>query len=378
MTNPTLRSAAVEPFVLRVDDDVLDDLHARLDRARHLPASPGRPWSALDQGHLRELSRAWRVYDWRSREAWLAGHPQVLVDLGDVIIHAAHQRSSNDDAPALLVMHGWPHTFAMQLDFADQLPDFHVVVASLPGFAFSSPFRSGEYTEAHLARTMHGLVSALGYERYLTYGEDVTANVNDLIAASYPDAVQGIIVTHAHFPSAEERKHLDDPALAAFFARLEAGRYDASGYDHIQSTRPDTIAAALNDSPVGLLAWITEKFAEWSDTPHDEPLHLEDRITRDQILTDATIYWVTQSIASSFRPYFEEARDPDVIPEVLVPAAVHIQKHEHDYPESAARSFYKDLRVFDRLPEGGHFAVAEVPDAMAERVRDFARSLSLL
>jgi pimeloyl-ACP methyl ester carboxylesterase len=275
-------------------------------------------------------------------------------------------------------MHGWPHTFALQLAYADLLPDFHVVVPSLPGFAFSSPYRTGWMENQRLADTMNRLmVEVLGYERYLTYGEDVTADVNDLLAATHPESVHGVLVTHAHFPTTEERGRLDDPLATAFFERLAAAQYDVGGYAHEQGTRPDTLAVGLNDSPAGLLAWITEKLVEWSDTPGGDPRDVERRISRERILTEATIYWVTQTIGSSFRPYFEPTT-PTAIPPVAVPASVHIQRHEHDNPESVAREFYRDLRTFERLDEGGHFAVAEVPEVMAERTRTFARGLGLL
>lgn len=133
--------------------------------------------------------------------------------------------------------------------------------------------------------------------------------------------------------------------------------------------------AGLNDSPVGLLAWIVEKLVEWSDTPVSGPQLLEHRISRERILTEATIYWATQSIATSFRPYFDGGEQKP-IPRVEVPATVAIQRHEYDYPESVARKFYRDLRAFDRMPEGGHFAIAEVPQVMADRMRSFARDRS--
>ncbi|WP_136709652.1 epoxide hydrolase family protein [Agromyces sp. H66] len=366
----------LQPFELHVPDDTLDDLRARLARTRLLPDSPRRPSSGMDAAYLRELVDTWIAWDWRSREAWLNRHPQFIAQIGDTALHFAHLRSQRADAPALLVMHGWPHTFALQLDFTDRLPDFHVVVASMPGFAFSSPYAEGPMTETRIAATMHALMTdVLGYERYVTYGEDVTANVSDLIAARHPDHVMGIVATHAHFPTNEEREALTDAAERAFFADL-ASRHDTAGaYGHVQATRPDTLAAALNDSPAGLLAWIAEKLVEWSDTPAGDPAAVERRISRDRILTEAMIYWVTQSIGSSFRPYYEGADQAGPIPPTSVPAAVFIQRHEAGYPESLARSHYRDLRVFDRLEEGGHFAVAEVPDEMAARMRAFVGSL---
>ena len=367
---------APEPFEIHVPDDVLDDLHARLEHTRLRGDSPRRPPSGMDAAYLRELIDTWRAWDWRAREAWLNRHPQFLSQVDDASVHFVHLRSAAADAPALLVMHGWPHTFALQLDFADLLPDVHVVVASLPGFAFSSPYSDGPMTERRLADTMHRLMTdVLGYEHYVTYGEDVTANVSDLIAASFPEHVVGIVATHAHFPTGSERDALTDPDERAFFAALAEKHGTDGAYGHVQSTRPDTLAVALNDSPAGLLAWIAEKLVEWSDTPPGDPSAVERRISRDRILTEAMIYWVTQSIQSSFRPYYEGADTPDPIPPTGVPAAVWIQRHEGEYPESLARSHYLDLRWFDRLHEGGHFAIAEVPDEMAARMRRFLTML---
>ncbi|WP_127818905.1 epoxide hydrolase family protein [Microbacterium sp. CPCC 204701] len=367
------------PFSIHVGDDMLADLHDRLDRFRPLPDSPRRPASGMTADYLAELVASWRSWDWRAREAWLNGHPQFLADIGDATVHFVHRRATREDAPALLVMHGWPHTFALQLDFAEMLTDFHVVVPSLPGFAYSSVYAQGPVTELRLAETMHRLMTeVLGYERYLTYGEDVSANVNDLIAGTYPESVAGVLVTHSHFPSRAERERLDAPDEVAFFARLDEWGGANGGYGHIQATRPDTLAAALNDSPAGILAWIVEKLVEWSDTPGGDPRHVEQRISRERLLTEAMIYWTTQSIGSSFRPYHEGADQPDAMPPVEVPASVHIQRHEWDYPESLARRFYRDLRAFERLEEGGHFAVAEAPAVMAERARALASEVGAL
>ena len=369
----------MHPFRIDVSDAELLDLRERLLRTRLLPDSPHRPASGVSAPYLRSLIDSWLDFDWRAREQWLNGHPQFLAEVDDATIHFAHLKSTQQDAPALLVMHGWPHLFSLQLDFADLLPAFDVVVVSLPGFAFSSPYREGMITESRLAATMHRLMTeVLGYDRYLTYGEDVSANVNDLIAATYPAAVTGILVTHAHFPTGQERRGLHLPEERAFFERLSAQHETDGAYGHVQATRPDTLAVGLNDSPAGLLAWLVEKLVEWSDTPSGDPQAVERRISRDRILTEAMIYWVTQTISTSFRPYYEGADTPGSIPPVSVPAGVFIQRHERDYPETLARDFYRDLRVFERLDEGGHFTVAEVPAAMALRVRAFAERVGLL
>jgi pimeloyl-ACP methyl ester carboxylesterase len=366
-------------FRIDVPDATVTDLRRRLGTARLLPDSPNRPPSSLTAGYLRDLVDSWVAFDWRAREEWLNRHPQFVAEIDGATIHFVHRRAETDAAPALLILHGWPHLFSMQLDYADLLPDFHVVVASLPGFAFSTPYARGVYSEGRVAATMRELMtSVLGYDRFLTYGEDLSANVSDIIAARFPEDVAGIVVTHAHFPSPAEREKLTLPEERAFFDRLAAERGPNGGYAHIQATRPDTLATALNDSPAGLLAWLTEKLIEWSDTPSGDPSAVERRLSRERILTEATIYWITQSIASSFRPYYEEDPTPSPAQSVSVPAAVHIQRHEYDYPESLARAFYRDLRTFERLPEGGHFAVAEAPAEMAARTRSFARRIGVL
>ncbi|BDV30763.1 epoxide hydrolase family protein [Microbacterium terricola] len=368
----------IEPFSLHVADEVLTDLDERLARTRLLTDSPRRPYSGMSSGYLATLVDSWRTFDWRARERWLNAHPQFLADVGDARIHFAHLRSADPDAPALLVMHGWPHTFALQLAFADLLPDFHVVVASFPGFAFSPTYDDGPLTETRLATIMHVLMTdVLGYRRYVTYGEDVSANVNDLIAATHPDHVAGILVTHAHFPSREERALLTRPDEVAFFERIATWGDAHGAYGHVQATRPDTLATALHDSPAGLLAWLAEKLVEWSDTPKGDPEAVERLISRERILTEAMIYWVTGSIGTSFRTYYEGADTPGPLPPVDVPASIHIQRHEADYPESLARHHYRDIRTFERLERGGHFAVAEVPADMADRARAFAHELRL-
>ena len=368
-----------QPFRIHVSDDELADLHERLRRTRFLPDNPRRMPSGMTEGYLRELVDSWIAFDWRAREEWLNGHPQFLAEVDGTTVHFVHRRAENPDAPTLLVMHGWPHTFALQLDFIDLLPEFNVVVPSFAGFAFSPPYADGPVTEERLAQTVHALMTqTLGYSRYFTYGEDVSANVNDLIAATHPHAIDGILVTHSHFGTDEERAATDDPAAAAFFADLAAKHGPNGAYGHVQATRPDTLATSLNDSPAGLLAWIAEKLVEWSDVPWSGPLGpraAEQRISRDRILTEAMIYWVTQSIGTSFRPYYEGADQPGTMPPVTVPASVHIQRHEADYPESVARAFYLDLRTFERLGEGGHFTVGEVPAAMAQRFRALVNSV---
>ena len=193
-----------------------------------------------------------------------------------------------------------------------------------------------------------------------------------------PCHIIGIFATHSHFPFQEERQALTASDEVAFFEHIHADHGTEGAYGPVQATRPDTLAAALNDSPAGVLAWLTEKVVEWSDTPRGDPRIVEQRISRERILTEAMIYWVTQSIGTSFRSYYEGADQPESIPPASVPTAAFIPRHEADYPESLARAFYLDLRTFERLDEGGHFAIAAIPAAMVDRTRAFARELGVL
>ncbi len=371
----SVRTMSLTPFVISVSDEVLADLRARLDRSRALPDSPRRPAAGIDAATRARLVAEWASFDWRVRERELNAWPHYLAAVDDTTIHVVHRPAPDPDAPAILIMHGWPHTFQLQLRFAELLPDFHVVVPSLPGFAFSPPYADRRFSSEAVAQTMHRLMTeTLGYDAFLTYGEDVSAEINDLLASRYVESVRGVIATHGHFPSTDERAVLTAPDEIAFFDRLAADRADGGGYAHVQSTRPDTVAAALNDSPAGLAAWIVEKLYEWSDGDADALDSVRGSIPLCDVLTELTIYWATQSIATSFRPY-AEGDDAGPMEPTPVPAAVIVQRHEHDYPESLARRFYRDLRLFERLPAGGHFTVAEVPAEMATRVRRFARSL---
>jgi pimeloyl-ACP methyl ester carboxylesterase len=210
------------------------------------------------------------------------------------------------------------------------------------------------------------MTGVLGYERYLTYGEDVGAGVSDWLAGLHPESVAGIVASHASF-SARERDGVDlDEDEARFFNRLDDRWRTASAYAHMQGTRPDTLAAALTDSPGGLLAWIGEKLAEWSD---DDGFSA---FGTDNLLTTVTLYWVTGSIATSFRPYSDHG-GAGPHPLIEVPAAVIVQTHEGEYPESLARKSYLDLRSFEKLKHGGHFTAFEAPVEIARTILSLER-----
>jgi pimeloyl-ACP methyl ester carboxylesterase len=218
------------------------------------------------------------------------------------------------------------------------------------------------FSSLGVARRWNRLMTEeFGYERYLTYGEDVGAGVSDWLAGSFPDSVAGIIASHASFSGrSRDGVELTDEEVD-FLASVNDPR--ESGYAHEQGTRPDTLAAALIDSPTGLLAWISEKVGAWSDGDGLE------RFDVDDVLTNVMVYWVTRSIGTSFRPYCEPGDDDELHPIVEVPSSILIQTHEAKYPRSLAEKSYADIRAFSRLEAGGHFTAWEAPDAVAAAVR---------
>lgn len=357
---------AVTPFRIRLHHAVLDDLRARLEHTRiATPVGGGMPpveVSAIVQHWLQR-------FDWRAREAALDTWPQVLVDLPDgTRMHAVHRRSDDPASRTILLSHGWPHSFVELLPLAELLPDFHVVVPSLPGYLYSDPMPDGvPFIPTTLADRLHDLMAALGYDRYLVYGEDVAASATDALAARHPKSVEGLFATHSYFPPNAEREGLT-PVETEFFEWLDGVWDGATAYAYAQATRGDTLATALSDSPAGLAAWMIDKFREWSDpaSPWRDDL--------DAQLTTVTLYWATNCIGSSFRPYVD-GRKEESFGTVPVPAGVAVQTPEGRYPRELAERGYTNLRTFGRLERGGHFAAAEAPDEVERRLREFVATL---
>ena len=295
-------------------------------------------------------------------------------------VHLQADRDRYSNVIPIILSHGWPYSFVEFLDFSKRLTDpiahggseldaFDVVIPSLPGYGYSPPLVDGYSTGDTVARLWHGLMSEeLGHDRYATYGEDVGATVSDWIGALYPDSVVGLFATHAAFPPNERSDNLTT-AEQAFRQWLSDKWRTASAYSAIQSTRPDTLAVGLNDSPAGLLAWLVEKFHEWSGP------EFEQSWTRDDILTTTSVYWFTQSIGTSFLAYFHGRNHYQPVPLVDVPVGVAVQWGERGYPREYAERTYTDLRYWTELPRGGHFTAKQSPDLVASAMRKFFTDL---
>ncbi|MGW9211597.1 epoxide hydrolase family protein [Embleya sp. NPDC055664] len=379
---------STERYHISVSGHVLDDLRERLLRTRFTTATNPVYWAAgVDPGALRELVAYWADgFDWRAAEARLNAYPHFRAEVGGRKVHFVHMRGkgpAGGPTPLPLVLsHGWPSSFVEMLRIAELLTDpgahgadpadaFDVVIPSLPGFAFSEP-PSGPFTRRAVAETWHALMTdVLGYPRFGAEGGDIGSGITQWLGALFPDEVAGVLVTSsvvptdfgAAPPTPEEQQFLD--ALAV---------YDAAdgGYSAIMSTRPDTVAAALMDSPAGLLAWIVDKYRDWSDCGGD----VTTRWDRDTLLTVATLYWATESIGTSFREYHDWSHDRP-LPPITVPGAVTLSNEPafRGMPRGLAERTFTDLRQWHTPERGGHFMAHEEPEQLARDLRDFFRPL---
>ena len=374
-----------EAFIVPQYEVEVEELRQRLSATRLPPPPVGRSWeSGVDYGYLIELIAHWRGrFDWRARREWLNTFPQFMVSIDGQAVHFVHVRADPQVYPnaiPIVLSHGWPYSFLEFLPIVPWLTDplgraggeadaFDVVIPSLPGYGFSPKLAGQPFTSEVVAQLWHRLMTEeLGYERYATYGEDVGTWISDWTAALYPGSIIGLFSTHAAFPPDERGDDLSE-AEQEFKQWLADKWRDAGAYSEIQATRPDTLAVGLNDSPAGLLAWLLEKFHEWSGPDFAESW------SRDDILTTVSLYWLTQTIGTSFLPYFDGRQHDQPLPKVDVPVGVAVQWGERGFPREYAERTYTDLRMWSDLPRGGHFTAKQTPDLVAAAMRDFFEPL---
>ncbi|WP_037363444.1 epoxide hydrolase family protein [Amycolatopsis orientalis] len=375
----TSLTSAVETFRSRATDADLDDLRARLAAAR-LPERETAPGpDRWDQGvplaDLTDLVHYWRTgYDWRSFEERLDRIGQFRTVVDGLGIHFLHRRSPRADAVPLVLTHGWPGSVAEFVDVVDALADpedagapaFHVVAPSLPGFGYSDkPAATGWGTEK-IAAAWAELTDRLGYRKFLAHGGDWGGNITTVLAGRFPERVLGVHTLFAEGPpglpadglTAAERRWTEE---TRHFWRHRAA------YAKQQATRPQTIGYSLVDSPVGLLAWIVDKFAEWSDT-EDSPF---ETISRDRVLDDVTLYWLTRSGASAARIYYESHNSLDPELRVDVPAAVTMYPRDIEKtPQPWAEKRFRQIVRWREPERGGHFPSLEVPEYFVRDLRE--------
>jgi epoxide hydrolase len=385
---PARSEAEIQPFRIEIPQADLDDLRERLARSRWPSELPGLGWSrGVPLGYLRELAEYWRTgYDWREHEARLNELPQFATMIDGAGVHFLHVRSAEPEALPLIITHGWPGSVVEFLDMVEPLTDprshggdpadaFHLVIPSIPGFGLSGPTGDPGWTDRRVASAFAELMSRLGYERYGAQGGDVGAIVSPDLGRVDSDHVVGVHVNAASigfmpFPPLEEAElaELTDSERARV-ERIAAFMDDEFGYAQIQSTRPQTLAYALTDSPVGQLAWIVEKFQAWT---HDSQVP-EDAVDRDRILTNVMLYWLTGTAGSSANIYYERKHAGQWPEPSTVPTGVAV------FAEDIAIRRYAEqgntIVHWSEFDRGGHFAALEAPDLLIADVREFFRGL---
>jgi pimeloyl-ACP methyl ester carboxylesterase len=380
---------AVRPFRIDVPDDVLHDLAERLRRVRLPGEVAGAGWAyGTELGYLKELLRYWRdEFDWRRTEAALNRLPQFMATVRGVDLHFVHAKGVGPRPLPLLFSHGWPGSFWEVHKIIGPLTDpaahggdpadaFDVVAPSLPGYGFSpDPGTPGMHYAAIADLFAALMTETLGYERFGAQGGDWGAGITSRLGDAFPDVVTGIHVNMvAAQPTLDESSPPLTEAEKAFMADAERWVREEGAYNALQSTKPQTLAFALTDSPAGLAAWIVEKFRTWSDCDGD----VERRFTKDELLTNVMIYWVTGCIGSSVRLYYESARVRRRLPaghRIPAPAGFASFKAELTHPPREWIERAYDLRRWSAFDRGGHFAALEEPELLIEDVRAFFRPL---
>jgi microsomal epoxide hydrolase len=378
------------PFTLAVPDAVLEDLHHRLERVRWPDQPPhGAAWQfGTDLRYMQELVAYWRDgFDWRAQEARLNAFPQYVAPAADIDVHFIHVQGVGPRPLPLLLSHGWPGSVWEMHKVIPRLTDparfggdpddaFTVVAPSLPGYTLS--FKPGQprFGVPDIARAFIELMrDVLGYQRFAAQGGDWGSFISAYLGLTQPEHVVGIHITLIPLrreplpPSAT-----DEPDFVAYRAELDHWLRDESGYSNIQGTKPQTLAYGLTDSPVGLAAWIVEKYRTWSDCQGD----VERCFTRDDLLTTIMLYWVSGAIGSSFWPYYARLHDGWPMPAVRrveVPTAYQAFPKDILHPPRALAERAFNIQRWTVSPSGGHFAALEEPDRLVEDVRAFFRPL---
>ena len=363
----------IEPFNIHIPSETIDALRAHL-RAARWPSGVSDD-GGVPLGEMRNVVHYWlEEFDWPAKERELNSFPHFMAQVAGLRLHYIHVTSANPDATPLLLLHGWPGSFVEMLAIIPMLArSFHVVVPSLPGFGFSEAPSSPGTSNARIASLFGELMDVMGYDRFAVQGGDFGAGIGTWMSLQFPSRVTAL---HLNYIPGSFAPFVDGDHSAeeAAFIRDRAQWSDENGaYGHVQRTRPLTLAYALSDSPAGLAAWILEKFREWADPRSPIPL--------DAILTNITIYWATNTIASSMRLYLESARTPlrfERGERVRVPCGIARFPYEAPFPpRSWAERAYEVVSWTD-MPHGGHFAALEAPDDLAADVIQFVGEVERL
>ena len=370
---PNMQTA--KPFKIEVAQSVLDDLKARIKQTRWADAPENAGWNyGTSPDYLKELADYWvNKYDWRKHEAQLNKFPQFTVEIDGVKLHFLHIKGKGSNPKPLLLTHGWPDCFYR---FYKAIPllteqNFDVVIPSIPGFGFSDHVAKNDDGTADLFYKL--MTEVLGYKTFVAAGGDMGGPITKSLANGYPQAVKAIFLTDVGYPDGTEDWSKMSPAEQQFGQTIQQWWYQEGAYNMMQSTKPQTVAFGLNDSPVGLASWILEKFNTWRFDSANQGI--ETSFTKDELLTNITIYWVTQTINTSMRTYLENTRatySGGLRSGKYVETPTGVAHFPGDGPlpkEWAQRKV--NVKRFTDFPSGGHFAALEKPAEWVKELNAF-------
>ena len=385
-----MAEAKAVPFRIEVPDATLADLKERLARTRFPDEVPDTGWEyGANLAYVKELVGYWRTkYDWRAHERELNRFAHFKADVDGLGIHFIHQQGKGPNPKPLLLIHGWPGSVYEFMKIIPMLTDpaahggdtrdsFTVIAPSLPGYGFSDHARARAMNIQSIADIFQRLMTGvLGYQRYAVQGGDWGAAITSRIGEVYAANVFGIHLNMIAIGPTEGRNAPElTPDEKAFLASMEKFRTHETGYQWIQGTKPQTLAYGLNDSPAGLCAWIVEKFRTWSDCKGQ----IESSFTKEQLLTNVMIYWITQTANSSTRLYYESRHHPWRLKpgtRIETPVGVALFPGELLLPPRHWAERAYNVKRWTQMSKGGHFAAMEEPELLAKDIREFFRDLN--
>jgi len=379
-----LKSKMIQPFSANIPQHVLDDLKLRLKNTRWTDEITGSGWSyGTNLSYMKKLTDYWlNKFDGRKVENEINAYPNFVADIDGYKIHFLHIKGSGKKSIPLIITHGWPGSFLEMMKLIPLLTEnlefsFDLIIPSVPGFGFSDKVTKAGCNNSFVADLWHKLMAELGYKKYGAQGGDIGSGISTWLSLKYPDNVMGLHLNYiagSYKPYLKEGEQLSEEVLA--FQKLVTNWLAKEGaYLYLHSTKPITLAYGLNDSPVGLCAWIIEKFNSWSDNNGN----IENVFTKDELLANVTLYWVTQTIHSSIRIYNENSKHPLTFEENdFIKVPVGFAKFPKELPAPPRLYIEKGFNIhhWKEMPAGGHFAAMEQPNLLAKDIIDFFASLT--
>ena len=373
----------IKPFTVNILQSILDDLKLRLALTRWPDELSGSAWKyGADLAYIKELTQYWQhSFDWRKVEREINAYPNFMADIDGHQIHFMHIKGKGKRSVPLIITHGWPGSFLEMMKLIPLLTEnadfsFDLVIPSIPGFGFSGKPNEAGCNSAFVADLWHQLMTTLGYNRYGAQGGDIGSGISTWLSIKYPSHLIGLhlnYISGSYKPYLKEGEQLTEEVIAFQQTGAEWSAREGA-YAHLHATKPLTAAYGLNDSPVGLCAWIIEKFNSWSDNGGD----IENVFTKDELLANVTLYWITQTIHSSMRMYNENSKNPMVFGQndyISVPLAFAEFPKELPTPPRSYIEKGFNVRHWTSMPAGGHFAAVEQPDLLSKDLLYFFSEL---